>query len=169
MPRNRTGPLLPILALLLCACGYRPLLTRGGDLRLSVPAVENGTSYPDLGVRLTSSLRRKLSAAGVNVTSTNSRTMRLDARVLSVSSTPGALTSSDGALATVDEAWTVRVGATLCDDADEVVWGEIVLEGHARSPVTADVIGSDGLAEDARAAALDEIADRLVSLVLEGP
>ena len=155
------------VALFSSSCGYRPLDANlpGGGRDIHVPTVKNQTPFPGLGAPLTSAIRRKSAASGLNVVNSGHGAPRIQATIVAAKQRPGMLRAEAGHLVPVDAIWSISVEATLVKADGETAVGPQLFEikGRAYSGTTAQ--SEESLGHHRKEALLEEVADAIVDFM----
>ena len=168
MGKVKTFLLLFATAIFALSCGYHMLLGDRSETlgTVKVPAVQNRTTYSGMASSLTSALRRGLKSSGVEVVRKDSQTV-LDVAISRISGGPGMLGVRDDRLAPRDILWKVEAEITLRRSSGEILVDGMEIEVEGRSYVGDTVMAEESMGARARREIMDELAVRIVSVVLE--
>jgi outer membrane lipopolysaccharide assembly protein LptE/RlpB len=161
-----------IIAVIVCcaSCGYRPVtgVVPGGGKSIRVPLVKNKTAYPSLSAPMTSVLRYRLAASGVEVVNTGKGVVRLQVIILQVQGEPGMLGTEGERLVPVDTLWRIKAEARVVDAGGKNLKGPAKFDVQGRSFAQGgSPLGQEALSQRERTELLDDLADAIVSKLFE--
>ena len=156
------------LLVLLAGCGYRPLLSSGGDAvaTVYVKEIENQTAYRDVTPALVTGLRTHLNRYGMAVTDAPSgATCQLTVRVFAIVDETAAIALENKQEVPLKRKWKIQSMVTLESPAGELLMAPTVMKNavYANSPnaITADNVR----VSHASAQLIDGLASRVAKRV----
>lgn len=162
--------LLSVWILFCASCGYRPVTAAvpGDGRAVFVPLVENKTPYASLSAPMTSVLRQRLAASGVEVVLKGAGAARLLVVILQVDGAPGMLGTQGDHLVPVDTLWRMVAEARVVEASGKAIVGPTRFEVEGRSFAQGgSPLAEESLGQRARTDLLDELADAIVSQLFE--